>query len=128
MVKERINENALNYLTQKQQRKGKEIIYKRIELADYLQPYNKLSIEEKRKIFELRNKMTQIPNNFLNKGQKVKCICGEDEEMSHVYKCTILNSNKILKIEYEEIYKKNPLKQIEVLRIFERKSLQNTKT
>ena len=133
MVKERINENALNYLTQKQQRKGKEIIYKRIELADYLQPYNKLSIEEKRKIFELRNKMTQIPNNFLNKGQKVKCICGEDEEMSHVYKCTILNSNKILKIEYEEIYKNNPLKQIEVLRIFERnlekrQSLQNTKT
>ena len=77
--------------------------------------------------------MTQIPNNFLNKGQKVKCICGEDEEMSHVYKCTILNSNKILKIEYEEIYKNNPLKQIEVLRIFERnlekrQSLQNTKT
>ena len=40
MVKERINENALNYLTQKQQRKGKEIIYKRIELADYFQPCN----------------------------------------------------------------------------------------
>ena len=133
MLKERIYENALSYLTKKQQIKGKEIVYKKIELADYLQPYNKLSIEEKRKIFEMRNKMTKIPNNFLNQAQKVKCVCGEFEEMSHLYECKILNENKILKIEYEEIYKNNPIKQIEILRIFERnlekiRNIENSKT
>ena len=84
MLKKRISENALNYLIKKQNIKGKDILYKKIELADYLQPYNKLSIEEKRKIFEMRNKMTKIPNNFLNGAQKNKCFCGEDEDMSHI--------------------------------------------
>ena len=53
--------------------------------------------------------------------------------MSHLYEWCILNSNKILKIEYEEIYKNNPIKQIEILRIFERnlekiRNIENSKT
>ena len=53
--------------------------------------------------------------------------------MPHLYKFKILNSNKILKIEYEEIYKNNPIKQIEILRIFERnltkrQNIKNSKT
>ena len=120
ILKKRIYENALCYLKKKQNIKGKEISYENIELADYLQPYNNLSIEEKQKIFEMRNKMTKIPNNFLNGAKKTKCFCGEEEEMAHVYECNILSSNKSIQIEYEEIYRNNPMKQKEILQRFER--------
>ena len=132
ILKKRIYENALCYLKNKQHIKGKEILYESIELADYLQPYNNLSIEEKQKIFEMRNRMSKIPNNFLNGAKKVKCFCGEKEEMSHVYECNILSSNEIMKIEYEEIYRNNPIKQKEILQRFERnlekrQNIQNNK-
>ena len=59
-------------------------------------------------------------------------FCGEKEEMSHVYECNILSSNEIMKIEYEEIYRNNPIKQKEILQRFERnlekrQNIQNNK-
>ena len=75
LLKERIKEKALDYLIKKQGRKGKDITYKSIDMADYLQPYSKISITEKQKIFEMRNKMTKIPNNYLKEEKKIKCVC-----------------------------------------------------
>ena len=41
----------------------KKIHYEKLEIADYLMPYNsKLSIEDKRKLFSIRNRMTEIGN------------------------------------------------------------------
>ena len=51
--------------------------------------------------------------NGRHQALKMKCVCVEFEEMSHLYECKILISNKILKIEYEEIYKNNPIKHTE---------------
>ena len=45
-------------------------------MAEYLQPYSKISNDEKRKIFEMRNKMKQIPDNYQKGEIKEKCICG----------------------------------------------------
>ena len=67
----------------------------------------------------MRIKMTTIPNNYLQKRQKLKCVCGEDEEMEHIYQCKILNKNKKTEIRYEEIYGNNLYKQIEIMKIFE---------
>ena len=47
IVKERINENALQYLTGKQGSKGKQMRYTDTEMAAYLLPDNILTIEEK---------------------------------------------------------------------------------
>ena len=76
----------------------------------------------------MRNKMTQIPNNYGEK--KVKCVCDMVEDMSHIYECKILNTGKEITVEYEEIYKENIVKQIEILQIFEnnlekRRQMQN---
>ena len=119
LLKKMINENALNYLTKKKGSKGKEINYTTIEMAEYLQPYSKISVIKKRKLFEIRNKMTNIPNNYQRREQKIKCCCGEYEEMEHIYNCKILNKNDRKEIEYEEIYKNNIQKQLEILRIME---------
>ena len=63
--------------------------------------------------------MTTIPNNYLQRGKKLKCVCGEEEEMEHIYQCKILNKNKKTEIRYEEIYGNNLYKQSEIMKIFE---------
>ena len=48
-------------------------------MSEYLMPFNsELNIEEKRKLFEFRNRMTKIPKDE-------KCQCGVTETMDHTY-------------------------------------------
>ena len=77
LVKSKIEIKALVYLLTKRGSKGQEIEYTRLEMSEYLLPFNsKLNIEEKRRLFEIRNRMSKIPINFGNK--EAKCICGEE--------------------------------------------------
>ena len=59
ILKERIHENALKYLTGKQRKKGKNITYIKSEMAEYLLPDSKLSITQKRRLFAIRNMMLE---------------------------------------------------------------------
>ena len=77
---------------------------------------NKLNIEEKRKLFETRNRMTRIPYNFGKENEK--CICGRIETISHIYECKSLNQLEA-KISYNEIYNGNLNNQIEIFRRLE---------
>ena len=116
LIKSRLKENALKYLLEKRKSKGKEIIY-----PDYLLPTNeKLTIEEKRNLFAIRNRMVDICSNFSKSEVKPTCVCGEIESMKHVYICEILNNEKTVQSEvYENIYNGNIRKQIEVFRKFD---------
>ena len=88
-----MKENALEYLLRQQGSKGKEMKYKRLDMADYLQPFdNVLTIEE--------------------------CYCGELEDQKHVYNCEILSENKDQKCKYENIFKGNNNQQKEIMQIF----------
>ena len=65
LLKSAISIKALEYLLDKQGRKGSEIKYSHLEMAEYLLPNNELlSIEDKRNLFEMRNHMVNIPANF----------------------------------------------------------------
>ena len=76
-------------------------------MSQYLQPNDKLDINEQKKIFEIRNRMTNIPANYSGTKQNVtKCICGKLENMEHIYYCKKLNTTEIM-IEYGNIYKGN---------------------
>ena len=58
IVRQKSKECAFRYLMKGRGRKGKEIEYDKIEMAEYLQPMNKeLTIENRRRIFEIRNMM-----------------------------------------------------------------------
>ena len=84
-------------------------------MSVYLLPFNSgLTIEEKRRIFEIRNRMTEIPFNFGNKEEK--CICNEIETMEHIYSCNIINKTKP-EGAYTLLYHRN---QIEIFRKFEK--------
>ena len=82
-------------------------MYTRIEMSQYLQANDTLEIEEQKKIFEIRNKMTNIPANFsgTNRNER-KCVCEEPENMAHIYLCKKLNITEI-RTEFENMYKGN---------------------
>ena len=63
-------------------------------MSEYLLPHNvKMDIDEKRRIFSIKNGMVPIPYNFGKSNEK--CICGMDiENMPHIYSCEKLNERK----------------------------------
>ena len=76
-------------------------------MADYLLPNSSgLTIGEKQEIFAMRNRMTNIPANFRSNMGTRKCVCGQNEQMTHIYECKYLNNKKIT-MNYENIYKDN---------------------
>ena len=88
MLKSAISKYALEYLLGKQKTKGSDIKYSNMEMADYLMPNEEdLSIENKRKIFEIRNHMVDIPTNLSSSKICVKCSFCENENMEHIYQC-----------------------------------------
>ena len=121
LISESINQSALNYLRGKQGNKGSEITYKVIQMADYLLPDNNLSIDQKRKLFEIRNGMTQIPSNFSSRDNVFYCVCGDRESMPHLYNCEKLNkqTTKSDHVSYNKIYNGHINEKIEVYRKFE---------
>ena len=107
------------YLTGKQGFKGQEMNYSRMEMSDYLLPTNKnLTIDQKRRLFAIKNKMIDIPSNFSSKIEN-RCQCGEIENMEHIYICEILNKERRI-LPYEKIYNGNLSEQIDIFQIFER--------
>ena len=114
LVKNRIQIKALEYLQTKRGSKGEEIEYKNLEMSEFLLPFNsELNIEEKQKLFEIRNRMTNIPSNFGKKEEK--CRCGAIESMQHIYSCELLNENQI-EISYDKLHNGNLKSQIKVFR------------
>ena len=120
LLKVRSRENAFIYLKGKQGTKGKENNHKDLSMAEYLQPANNLiTIEEKQRIFSMKNRMTNIPANYPKPNQEYTCYCGKKEDMIHVYNCEILNNGRKPKLEYEKLYNGTIIQQIEVFRKFE---------
>ena len=120
IIKIKSKKNALSYLIRKQGKKGGEIGYTCLEMAEYLQPYNSsLTIEQKQELFEVRNRMVQIPHNFPKTSEKHKCECTEIEDMAHIYNCEMYNNNKKQRsIAYNKIFNGNLQEQIKVYTIF----------
>ena len=88
MIKSKCNELAFKYLMNKRGIKGKEIEYRKIQMSQYLLPNAQLEIQDQKKIFEIRNRMTNISENYSKQSQnEMKCICGEQETMRHIYYC-----------------------------------------
>ena len=134
ILKCRINDNALSYLTNKQKTKGQEMKYTEMQLAEYLSHINsKLTIIQKQTMFALHNRMFEISENFPGKQMEDECVCTEREEMLHIYNCEILSEGRKPTLIYENIFGDNINKQIEVfkhceLNLDNRESMMNRET
>ena len=114
-IKSQILIKSLEYLLEKRKSKGKEIIYQKLEMAEYLQPINsQLNIENKRKMFAIRNRMVNIKSNFKQKNEKQMCICGQIENMEHIWNCEKLSSDKNEERNYQKIFNGNIREQIQI--------------
>ena len=120
ILKQRIKENALAYLIGKQGSKGRDIRYEEIKMQEYLLPWNKLTICDKRNLFSVRNRMIQSSSNFPMNQKEVKCVCGSKEDMEHIYSCNFLNKIEET-LPYQKIYEGNISQQIEVFKRFDKK-------
>ena len=119
ILDERIAPVALTYLKGKQGSKGQEIKLTEMEMADYLLPCSGLLIDDQRKIFSLRNRMVKIVNNFSS--TKQACPCGEIDSLQHLYICNLFSENENEEVTpFEEIFGNNILKQVKVLKRFEK--------
>ena len=88
-------------------------------MAEYLLPDNCLTIDNKRQLFSIRNRMLNISSNFSsNKKNKSVCFCGTNEDMKHIYECKYLNMDEPLE-NYEKIHTGTMNQQINVFRRFE---------
>ena len=67
----------------------------------------------------MKNRMTNIPANFPKPNLKTNCFCYEDEDMSRIQNCAVLNNEKPTEIEYEKISNGTLSEQITIFRIFE---------
>ena len=108
-LNEVIKKKAFEYLLNLRGKKGQEIKYSEMKMADYLIPSDKgLSITDKRYIFAIRNRMIEIPANFPSKSRNIdeNCKrCGDKETMKHLYICDLSEKNNNIK--YEEIFGEN---------------------
>jgi hypothetical protein len=120
ILKKKLKENAFKYLISKKGSKGKE--NKEIELcmSEYLLPTSTLTICEKQQMFAVKNRMVNIPANFSKKNIVNACLCGQPEDMQHIYECNIINSGEQPELKYENIFKGDISEQIQVFRKFER--------
>ena len=106
ILKQKINKKSLSYLLEKRGSKGGEIIYSKIEMSNYLLPSEfKLSNDDKKQIFSIKNKMINLHSHFPSKNLQKMCIagCQTDESDIHLYKCDQINQTQP-NIEFENIY------------------------
>ena len=79
-----------------------------------------MTIEQKRNIFEIRNRMATIPANFpyKQKNKKHFCPCEQNEDMKHIYNCKYWN-NEETTTEYDKIFGDDIDQQIKVNKRFQ---------
>ena len=119
MVRQKCKESAYNYLMKRRGSKGAEIVYTRIQMSEYLLPNDEFNIENQRNLFSIRNRMVNNPSNFVNKeNNHFQCLCGEKEDMKHIYNCKYLNSED-LEENFENLFCGNLQIQAKVFKRFE---------
>ena len=103
-------------------------------MADYMMPNEaKMTINDQRNIFAMRNRMVLIPSNFSENNLKEVCVCGHEANMKHLYICEYWNDGNILeKIPYDKIFSDNVSEQLKISKQFfknleEREKIQNEK-
>ena len=88
----------------------------------YLSEFLMHTIYDKKLLYETRNKVTNIPANYRNSYEDILCItgCQNNENMTHIYECNILNQGEINTLSYDWIYGNDLKKCISVFKIMER--------
>ena len=120
LVKKQAIQVATSYLKEKQinGEKGSDIIYKTLELQDYLSSSSNLTLEDQQLMFSLRCKMNHLKVSF-SRNEYIKekfCIesCQQKIDNEHLTWCAKLNSENEFK--YSHILNGNLEEKIKTLK------------
>ena len=100
LVKEKTEKNSLQFLKLHIKSKGKEIEYSEVEMKQYLASLSILTLQEKKEVFKIRTRMTEVKSNFKQRYNNLNCDnCGKNDQFNeetqeHVYNCTESNEDK----------------------------------
>ena len=72
-----------------------------------------------KKFIDLFHRMVKIENNFPGSNIRKNCICGQIEDMKHIYSCKIYNTENENN-EYENIFGEDIRKMRKVYQIFQK--------
>ena len=119
IVKQKCEENELEYLKHCIKLKGKEMNYEKLEMRNYLASESFLTLQEKKEAFMIRTRMTEVKTNYKNKHNDYNCVACEkknnynEETQEHIYYCHQIKHNSE---EFENVFKntfeKKVIKQI----------------
>ena len=119
ILKKKIYEKFLSYLLERRGTKGGEISYSKLEMSNYLMPSEyKLSNNDKKQIFSIRNKMINLHSHFPSKNLPKMCVAGCQivKSDTHLYKCEKINLTKP-ELEFNNIYNGELSSQLRVFQI-----------
>ena len=91
LLQQKIIHKAFQYLQSLRAKKGSNIYYDKIQMSEYLMPNNSgLSINDKRQMFQIKNGMLVIFENFPSRGLSKLCKAGCDRSKTtdHICICT----------------------------------------
>lgn len=109
-VKTACKKYSFNILMNQIKKKGETLIFKDLEMQEYLKS-QRLNTSEAKFLFKIRSEMLQVKCNFkhmyLNRQHGLSCsVClSEPETMKHVATCPELN--KTLSVDYEDLFSLN---------------------
>ena len=127
IVKKRIKEGSMSYLNNKRTSrngKGIEMDYNELKMQDYLNTTDiDITNEERKVIFQLRNKMTfKIKTHFRNMYTSTICEGCKIELLTtrHALECSsLIGSNELVTYipRYEDLYGKDEEEQVYIARL-----------
>ena len=119
LVKRQTHKIAYRELIERQAKgeKGRPIIYKSLNMADYLLPEAALTVEEKQEMFAIRTEMNDNKYNF---GNKIPCEvgCQEAQDNPHIFNCKKTNQNRST-LKFADILNGSLNMKIKTFRIFQ---------
>ena len=71
-----------------------KIKHRALEMQNYLKPNKISTIEVSQEIFKIRNRVTDVKENFKGMYDSTECFfCKEDESQKHIMECKFINMN-----------------------------------
>ena len=102
LVRDKVKEEAFQYLKNKIKSKGSSIDYgNQLEMQAYLKPNRVLTFQEQIYIFSYRSEMNELSLKYLQENEI--CACTNELNNIHLFECTILNNKKAHELIYEDI-------------------------
>ena len=108
--------------------KGNDLKYEELKTQSYLLPGNNLSINDMRRILQIRIRDIPVRRNFPNAHKSQNCLfkgCTEEETQAHLFNSSCWTKERNItasnSVKYEDIFKDDISKQFEVMSIISEK-------